>query len=73
MGEAGIRAGVGGAISTSQRATLLEAKMRAAFDAGVAGYMPWQWNRLIDEGYDVLPGDPLLAVLSRHAAGFSPR
>src|SRR5215213_1399472 len=38
MGEAGIKAGVGGSISTSQRAIQLDAKMQAAFGAGIAGY-----------------------------------
>jgi len=70
MGEAGIKAGVGGAISTSQRATLMDAKIKAAFEAGVAGYMPWQWNRIVDEGYDFLPNDPLMPILKRFANGF---
>jgi mannan endo-1,4-beta-mannosidase len=69
MGEVGIKAGVGGAISTSQRAVLVDAKMRAAFEAGIAGYIPWQWNRIVDEGYDFLPGDPMNSILKRYAAG----
>ena len=73
MGEAGIKAGVGGSIPTSQRAALLEAKIRAAFDAGVAGYIPWQWNRIIDEGYDFLPNDPLMPMLKQHASRFAAR
>jgi mannan endo-1,4-beta-mannosidase len=70
MGEASIKAGVGGAITTSQRATLMDAKIKAAFEAGVAGYMPWQWNRIVDEGYDFLSNDPLMPILKRFANGF---
>jgi hypothetical protein len=68
MGEAGIQAGVSGTVSTSQRAALLDAKMQAAFGVGVAGYIPWQWNRIVDQGYDLLFGDPFMPRMKQQAS-----
>jgi hypothetical protein len=73
VGEVGIKAGVPGAVSLAERAGLVEAKMRAALDNGVAGYVPWQWNGVVDEGYDFLRGDPFLPIMKRYAASITSR
>ncbi len=68
VGESGIAAG--DAAARSRRATLMTAKLRAAFAGGAAGYLVWQFGTAVDtEQYDVLAttGDPLVGVLSAAA------
>jgi mannan endo-1,4-beta-mannosidase len=67
MSEAGIKAWPRSRNSSEERAALLAAKMDAALFNGVAGYLVWQWAKVIDEGYDVRDGDPLLPLLRRRA------
>lgn len=61
VGEAGIAAA--DPQGQARRATLLTAKMEAAFQAGACGYLVWQLNENNGDGYAVsLAGsDPLLA------------
>ncbi len=65
VGEAGIIPNdVGG--SFAARADAFHAKLLRQIPAGVAGYLPWAWNR---DGstlgiYDIGPGDPLLGTLA---------
>ncbi|QIG43362.1 cellulase family glycosylhydrolase [Nocardioides anomalus] len=63
VGEAGIAAEDDSERAT--RATLFEAKVDAAFEAGAAGYLVWQLNTANTDGYGVLVAgdDPLLRVL----------
>ncbi len=71
MGEAGASVN---RWSKPERANLLDAKMKAFFNAGGAGYLVWQWNKVIDtEGFDVLmtPADPLLPKMKTLADNFS--
>lgn len=72
VGEAGIKGGADQA-ARQRRADLLDAKMNAFFANGGAGYLVWQWNRLLDtEQYDVLPdtADPLLPKMKHYADSF---
>lgn len=65
VGEAGIKPSeVGGTLQ--DRADAFEAKLEAQFDAGVAGFLAWNWSRLGSEldNYDVGPGDPAIEALS---------
>jgi mannan endo-1,4-beta-mannosidase len=69
MGEAGISARDDA--GRTRRAALMDAKINAFFNAGGAGYLVWQWNKVIDrEAYDVQPTtrDPLLAVMKKYAS-----
>ena len=68
MTEVGIKAWPRSTHSPEERAALLAAKMDAALINGVTGYLIWQWGKIVDEGYDVREGDPLLPVLRRRAA-----
>jgi mannan endo-1,4-beta-mannosidase len=66
VGESGIGTDeVGG--SAAERARLFEAKMRAGFDAGLAGYLVWTWNNLSVPAtpLDVTPSDPSLQILQQ--------
>lgn len=57
-----------------RRANIIDAKMKAFFDNGGAGYVIWQWNKVIDgEGYDVLhqTSDPILPVMKKYADSFA--
>jgi mannan endo-1,4-beta-mannosidase len=67
VGEAGIMAS--NADERNTRATLLRAKMDAAFGAGAAGYLVWSVNTGITDGYDVLvdDDDPLIGQLAQVA------
>lgn len=66
VGEVAIQIKTSGKTWTrEQRAELYNAKMQASFNAGVDGYLLWQWNKVIDEGYDVLPDDPVIAIMKR--------
>jgi len=60
--------------SKDQRATLINNKMKAFFDAGGAGYLVWQWNKVIDsEGFDVQmsTNDPMLPKMKVYADSFA--
>lgn len=67
VGEAGIQGRT--AEERSTRATLLRAKMDAAFGAGAVGYLVWSVNTAITDGYDVLitDDDPLIGQLDQVA------
>jgi hypothetical protein len=72
IGEAGVQlraSGVAGRLrgdyTAQQRAAIFEAKLRAAFANGVSGYLIWQWSTVVDQGYDILAGDPLIGVMQR--------
>ncbi|MCM3884946.1 cellulase family glycosylhydrolase [Frankia sp. R82] len=64
VGELGVAPRDAGGVAA--RAALVEGKLSAQFQAGVAGILLWTWQGTDDgDGYDVLPGDPVLGVLSR--------
>lgn len=65
--EAGILAGPGCG-SRERRARLMSAKIRAAFAAGVSGFLPWNWEPRADRscGMSLAPRDPLLRALRRY-------
>ena len=67
VGEAGIMGRTEQERTT--RATLLRAKMDAAFGAGAVGYLVWSVNTGITDGYDVLinDNDPLIGQLAQVA------
>lgn len=61
--EAGVAAGPR-CRSPQERADLFAAKMRAAFAAGIVGYLPWTMQAATEDcGFMVSPQDPLLGVL----------
>jgi endo-1,4-beta-mannosidase len=72
IGEAGIAAPAPAhPFSYPERAALFDAKLSAAFAAGVTGYLIWSYYDLSTtnwQGWDFGPGDPLAAVVARHAA-----
>lgn len=52
-----------------ERATLMDAKLKAFFDNQGAGYLYWQFNKIVDgEHFDVLASthDPLLATIKKY-------
>lgn len=58
----------------TRRANILESKMKAFFDNGGAGYVVWQYNKVIDgEGYDVIhnSNDPLFARMKVFGENFA--
>lgn len=64
MGEAGVPGT--DANGRVRRADLLNKKMKAAFDNGVAGYLIWQFNKVVDtEGLDILSStnDPIFPAM----------
>lgn len=64
VGEAGIFGRT--ADERTSRATLLRAKMDAAFAAGAVGYLVWSINTGITDGYDIFinDNDPLIGEMS---------
>lgn len=59
--------------SPARRAELFEAKIAAAFEHGVAGYLIWDWDNSevnfghdCSRGYCVTEGDPVLAVIEQY-------
>jgi len=65
VGEIGVK--VQDAGSPANRAAALRAKLSAAFAAGVAGALVWDWangDQRAYSGYEVQPGDPTLQVLA---------
>ncbi len=71
VGEAGIAADTDD--ERVRRADLLGAKIDAAFANGTAGYLVWQFNKVVDtEHFDVLPtGDPLIRRMRAVAEGLT--
>lgn len=65
VGEIGIKAKDRAA--AERRARLMDAKVQAAKKHGAAGYLIWEVNTFLNEGYGIVPGsnDPLLGVLAR--------
>jgi hypothetical protein len=60
--------------TTAQRKSLFQAKMMAAFTAGVSGYMPWNWGLANTTcTYDIAPGDGLLTLLHDFVLPYDPR
>lgn len=64
IGEAGIN--VGNERTLQERADLFNAKIQAAFDRGVAGYLIWKWEEGCTSGNCVAEGDPVLGVMERY-------
>lgn len=54
------------------RAQKFDAKIKAFFDNGGAGYLIWTWDPGSGCLHDFTTGDPLNAVLTKYAATFSP-
>jgi hypothetical protein len=52
--------------TTAERASLFEAKFEAQFKAGSVGELIWRWSATFhsDQGLEVAPRDPALAVLN---------
>lgn len=74
MGEGGAKA-EDNATARQNRANIMDGKIKASFDNGVAGYLVWQWNTTIDtEKYDVLQkhNDPILAKMKARS-GYLPK
>ena len=71
VGEAGIQGR--SPDQRAGRATLLRAKMDAAFRAGAAGYLVWSVTTAITDGYDILinDDDPLIGQLAQVAQQLS--
>jgi hypothetical protein len=67
IGEAGIEAGSGTPVTLAQRASLLDAKMNAFFNAGGAGYLVWNVSKPGSEAYRVQLGDPLIPLMKKYA------
>ncbi|MDO8657035.1 MAG: cellulase family glycosylhydrolase, partial [Nanoarchaeota archaeon] len=65
IGEAGIN--VGNERTFQQRADLFDAKIGAAFDRGVVGYLIWKWEDGCSSGNCVMEGDPVLDVIERYS------
>ena len=64
IGEAGIN--VGNERTFQERADLFDAKIGAAFDQGVVGYLIWKWEEGCSSGNCVMEGDPVLDVIERY-------
>jgi pimeloyl-ACP methyl ester carboxylesterase len=54
--------------SAASRAAKFDAKLSSFFAHGGDGYLVWTWNPDSSCGFDFTSGDPLNAVLARHAA-----
>jgi hypothetical protein len=75
VGEAGIPAGIQADGSTgpvtaetlARRAALFDDKLTRQAAAGVAGFLVWQKATSNGDGFTVYDGDPVEAVLTRHA------
>jgi len=66
VGETGINTQTAGGYT--QRASLFDAKFSAQFGAGVVGELIWSWHLTGAkyDSYEVGPGDPVLALLSKY-------
>jgi mannan endo-1,4-beta-mannosidase len=74
MGEGGAKA-EDNATARQTRANIIDGKIKASFDNGVAGYLVWQWNTIIDsEKYDVLQkhNDPIMGKM-KVRSGYLPK
>lgn len=67
IGESGILAK--NPASRAVRAGQIDKKMNSFFNVGGVGYLIWQMNKVIDQGYDVqdTTNDPLLPVMKKYA------
>lgn len=72
VGESGIRTSA--TLTPAKRAALFRQKLDAQRRAGIAGVVVWDWRDAAhggtaSDGYEIGPGDPVLAVLSgfRHS------
>lgn len=65
IGESGIS--VDSDTTMEERAELFEAKIVAAFERGVAGYLIWEWEEGCTSGNCVTEEDPVLEVMERHS------
>ena len=54
--------------TAQSRAEKFDAKIDAFFKSGGAGYLIWAWHPSSGCSYNFTTGDPLNAVLSKHAA-----
>jgi endo-1,4-beta-mannosidase len=72
IGEAGIKSNCSDpdCFSPDQRAALFDAKMRAAFDNGVSGYMIWSYRDAVEPPteYMFTLTDPVAAIVQKLAA-----
>jgi mannan endo-1,4-beta-mannosidase len=51
-----------------QRAQNIDAKIKAAFDVGVSGYLIWEWNAYNNCGYSIYQtSDPVLPVMIKYS------
>ena len=66
VGEAGIQVASGGSLTT--RASEFTAKCKAAYQAGVGGWLVWSWNNNPSNpvSWEVGPGDPTLKVVNSY-------
>jgi hypothetical protein len=67
VGEAGLTVSSLGSIGA--RASAFDAKMSAQFAAGSVGELIWDWcdaDQVAYSGYEITPGDPTLAVLTKY-------
>ena len=69
VGESGMTVDEVG--SASQRAAYLDSKFAGQFAAGLVGELVWDYcldstSSCMARSYDILPGDPTLAVIARH-------
>jgi mannan endo-1,4-beta-mannosidase len=72
VGEAGIKSNCSepDCLSPDERAALFDAKMTAAFDSGVSGYMIWSYRNAVEPptAYMFTLTDPLAAIVQKFAA-----
>jgi mannan endo-1,4-beta-mannosidase len=72
VGEAGIKSNCSDpdCVRPDQRAALFDAKMAAAFDSGVSGYMIWSYRNAVEPptGYMFTLTDPLAAIVRKLAS-----
>ncbi len=70
IGEAGIKASENGigCMKLGERANKMRAKMNLQFQAGIVGYLPWDFTNGTSKicNYDIVAGDPLLEILSTY-------
>jgi mannan endo-1,4-beta-mannosidase len=67
LGKAIFVSETGIARTDPNRASEWSAKFSAQFSAGVVGELIWDWsNSSISDGFEVLPGDPVLPLLSQY-------
>jgi len=76
VGETGILASPSGSgcDNLTQRVTQFQAKLTAMFNAGIVGFMPWDYTPgpTTTCSYDVNPSDPLFNLMSNNAFVYVP-